>query len=62
MAKKYYEVMVRHYFLSQDGYDYMDGEYSCILHTRRSEAQREMKEALKHVGGLDEVFIEEMEN
>lgn len=64
MAKKYYQVMVRHFFSCQDGYDYMDGEYSGIIHTRMSDAKAELKKALREeaISSRDEFFIEEIEN
>ena len=34
--KKYYQVMVRHTFLCQDGYDYLDGEYSGVIHSTKN--------------------------
>lgn len=37
-----YKVMVRHYFPSQDGYDYMDNEASGELHLTREQAREEL--------------------
>lgn len=61
--KKYYQVMVEHYFPCQDGYDSMVGEYSAVIHTRRSDSEKELKEARKLLTNVrDEVFILEVEN
>ena len=61
--KKYYQVMVRHYFSCQDGYDYMDGEYSGVIHTRKADAYKELKEARNIcVANVDDPFIKEYEN
>lgn len=66
MAKKYYQVMVRHHFLDSTGiWDYMDGEYSGIIHTRKSDAEAELKKAYKEITKLnsnDDCHIEEIEN
>lgn len=42
-----YMIMVDHWFKCQDGEDSMTGEYSGIVHTSRSEAEKELKEAFK---------------
>ena len=39
---KRYKVMVRHYFPSQDGYDYQDCEASGELHATREQAREEL--------------------
>ena len=43
--RKRYIIKVRHYFPCQDGYDYMDGEYSGIIHTKKGEAIKELHQA-----------------
>lgn len=61
--KKYYQVMVEHYFPCQDGYDSMTGEYSGIIHTRRSDAEKELREARKVLTNVrDEAYIQEIED
>lgn len=61
--KKYYQVMVRHSFLCQDGYDYMDGEYSGVIHSTKADANRELREAEKIITNInDYAFIQEIEN
>lgn len=63
MAKKYYQIMVRHYFPCQDGYDYIDGEYSGVIHTRKADAYKELREARAVcTANVDDPFIEEIEN
>ena len=55
--------MVRHYFPCQDGYNYMDGEYSGVIHTRKTDAYKELKEARNVcVANVDDPFIKEYEN
>lgn len=64
--KKYYQVMVRHTFLCQDGYDYLDGEYSGVIHSKKADANRELREAKKIIAAVNDhtyhAFIQEMEN
>lgn len=64
MAKKYYQVMVRHHFLDSTGiWDYMDGEYSGVIHSTKADANKELREANKMITDIsDYAFIEEMEN
>lgn len=67
MAKKYYQVIVRHhFFLDSTGmWDYVDDEYSGIIHTRKSDAEAELMKAYKEICKLnsnDDCHIEEMEN
>ena len=61
--KKYYQVMVRHNFPCQDGYDYIDGEYSGVIHSTKADANKELREAEKTITDIsDYAFIQEMEN
>lgn len=42
MITEKFKVMVRHWFPSQDGMDYMDGEASGELHGTYADAKREV--------------------
>ena len=50
-----FRVMVNIYFKCQDGYDYMDHEYSCVKYNTKEEANKELEEASKSY----EAYIEE---
>lgn len=59
-----FRVMVYVYFMSQDGYDYMAGEYSGCYHETIEEAQKELEEAkryCKESGNPKQPYIEEVE-
>lgn len=62
MAKKYYIVMIT----MKAGYDdTIDGEYSGMIHTRKSDAQAEYREAYQHVykdSCVIGAYIKEIEN
>lgn len=61
--KKYYQVMVKHYFPCQDGYDSMVGEYSGVIHSTKADANKELREANKMITNInDYAFIQELEN
>ena len=44
---------------SNDGYDYIDGEYSGIVHKTREEAEKELARARKESGYEIDLYIEE---
>lgn len=59
---KRYKVMVRHYFPSQDGYDYIDGEASGELHATREQAREELYSYQDNpLFAGEEFWIEEVE-
>ena len=61
--RKYYQVMVEHYFPCQDGYDSIVGEYSGMIHTRKSDAEKELRAARKELQNVrDESYIKEIED
>ena len=45
---------------SNDGYDYIDGEYSGITHETREEAETELRRARKESGYEIDLYIEDV--
>ena len=59
---KRYKVMYRHYFPSQDGYDYIDHEVSGELHVTREQAREELNSYQDNLQFAGETFwIKEVE-
>jgi hypothetical protein len=56
---KVYIVKITYYFPSQDGYDYIDYEYSGIEWKTRTEAENEMNKAID--AGYKNAYIVELD-